>query len=63
MKYIIYKSTRLPGILSYSGGTWDQAGIRNRYKEQYDDKEEALELASILSSYNGVGFEVEPIND
>lgn len=61
MTYVIYKSSRAPTDQSYSGPTWDVAGIRHRYKRVYDDIREAEELAVVLTSFNGVGFKVSPI--
>lgn len=56
--YVIHKTTRLPGDASYSGATWDRAGIRDRYREKYDSKREATALAAKLTECNPVGFEV-----
>lgn len=55
--YVITKLSRAPRADSYSGPTWDQAGLRHRYKPQYETKEEARALADQLSAYNPVGFE------
>ena len=63
MKYIIYKSTRLPGTVSYTGPTWDSAGIRHLYKEVYENQLEAERIAAILVEYNGVGFSVKSIDE
>lgn len=57
-RFVIYKSSRAPRDDSYSGPTWDKAGIRERYKPIYDNVEEAMELASFLSKENPVGFKV-----
>lgn len=58
IKYVIHKWSRNPASSSYSGPTWDNAGLRDRYKDVYTNKDEALELAKILGEYNPVGFEV-----
>jgi len=62
MKYVIYKGSRIPGSVSYSGPTWDRANLRHKYKEQYQEREEAKALALELSRYNPVGFDVGAIN-
>jgi len=61
MPFVIYKSTRIPRGDSYLGPTWDYAGIRDRYKTQYDSKEEAEEIAALLTKTNRVGFKVEEV--
>lgn len=58
MTYIIHKNSRSPGFVSYSGITWDQAGLRNSYRETYETKEGAEFLAKKLSEANPVGFSV-----
>lgn len=63
MKYIIYKSSRLPQSVSYSGPTWDIAGIRDLYQPQYDNYDTANTLAKKLTQFNGVGFEVAILSD
>ena len=63
MKYVIYKSTRLPGPASYSGPTWDSAGIRHLYKETYENKVDAEKIAAILTEHNGVGFSVDAVTN
>lgn len=60
-KYVIYKATRVPADISYSGPTWDSAGIRNRYKAVYDDIDDALDIVKVLNQYNPVGFKVAPV--
>lgn len=62
-KYVIYKASRLPRTESYSGPTWDQAGIREQYQVQYDNADSAQILAAILTEYNGVGFKVAELID
>lgn len=57
-KYVIHKASRMPHEISYSGPTWDRAGLRAYYREQYTNKEEAENLAWLLSDYNGDGFQV-----
>lgn len=59
--WIIHKMTRFPEKSSYSGSTWDSAGIREQWKEVYSDQEEAERLAKILTKHNPVGFEVSRI--
>lgn len=61
MSYVIYKSSRLPRKDSYDGPTWQEAGIKDRYKEQYLDRSEAEELVRILSEHNPVGFAVAEV--
>ena len=56
--YVIHKTSRAPNAVSYSGPTWDYAGIRIRYREQYADKKEAEALAKTLTKSNPVGFVV-----
>ena len=58
MKYVIHKSSRMPGVVSYTGSTLDRAGLRGEYKETYEDREEAENFAKQLGQYNPVGFEV-----
>ena len=60
-RYVIYKSTRLPWLVSYSGATWDIAGIRDQYRETYYDKATAEALAKKLSAANPVGFSVASV--
>ena len=62
-KYIIHKSSRAPEAISYSGPTWDMAGIRNRYRPQYDNKQDALYWCFILTITNPVGFKVAEVED
>lgn len=62
MKYVIHKNSRLPNKKSYSGPTWDKAGIRHLYKEQYDNKKEAIRCASCLVIFNPVGFKVSEVS-
>lgn len=58
MRYVIHKTSRAPGDQSYSGSTWDRAGMRTRYRETYSNKAEAERIAKILTKYNPVGFVV-----
>lgn len=60
--YVIYKITRTPGFVSYSGPSWDRAGIRDQYKETYSDKEEATRLAKKLYEVNPAGFAVVDVD-
>lgn len=59
-RFTIQKSTRADPYRtdSYMGPAWDAAGLRDRYKETYDDPEEAQELAAALTVENPVGFVV-----
>jgi len=57
-RWVISKRSRLQTDRSYSGPTWDTAGIRNRYQKVYDDHDEAAQCASLLSAHNPVGFDV-----
>lgn len=57
-RFVIHKSSRVPSDESYSGPTWDSAGIRDRYKPVYDNVEEAIDLAYLLTKANPVGFRV-----
>lgn len=59
--YVIHKTSRAAGDASYNGATWDRAGIRTRYAEQYADKKEAEELAALLTKHNPVGFVVTAV--
>ena len=63
MSYVIYKKSRYPGKKSYSGPTWDKAGIRHLCEDYYKSKEEARLLAVILSRFNPVGFDVSESKD
>lgn len=58
LMWIIHKNTRLPTKISYGGPTWDLAGIRDLYKECYDNESEARQIAAILSVCNPIGFSV-----
>lgn len=57
-KYVIYKNSRLPYVVSYDGYSWDGAGIRNLRKDIYEDKNEALRIAKMLTEFNVTGFSV-----
>lgn len=57
--WVIYKNSRDPGRVSYTGPTWDRAGIREHYREVYDSELKAKSLAHHLTHANpGVGFSV-----
>lgn len=56
--YVIVKWSRSPASTSYSGPTWDNAGIRAQRQANYTDKELAERHAAILSRFNPVGFTV-----
>lgn len=59
--YVIHKISRLPGTVSYSGPTWDEAGLRDEWRDTYEEYDVARILALILSRYNPAGFTVSPI--
>lgn len=61
--YIIVKSTRRVFAAAYRGPTWDAAGLRSRFKEKYQSREEAEQLAEALSQHNLVGFTVVEIKE
>ena len=61
MRYVIHKLSRTPRDDSYSGPTWDAAGIRHRYQPTYATHQEAKSLAKVLSAYNPVGFGVSTV--
>ena len=57
--WVIHKNSRMPGRVSYTGPTWERAGIREQYKEVYDSELKAKSLAYHLTLANpGVGFSV-----
>lgn len=58
MNYVIHKSSRQPGRVSYSGPTWDVANMRDEYEETYKDRKKAETLACYLGRHNTVGFKV-----
>ena len=62
MRYIIHKSSRALVKRTYSGPTWDVAGLRVYYREYYTDRKLATSLAYILSCSNPVGFTVSVVN-
>ncbi len=55
---VIRKFSRSPANESYSGPSWDSAGIRDRWKPVYISRAEAEELARLLAEVNPVGFQV-----
>jgi hypothetical protein len=63
MPYVIHKSSRTPGKISYSGPTWDKAGIRDAYKETFLHEETAKDIAEMLSEHNPVGFAVSSVSE
>ena len=63
MKYVICKNSRDAGVVSYSGPTWDSAGIRNLYQPHYRSKDWALRLAKFLTKHNPVGFHVVEVSE
>lgn len=58
--YTIQKNSRSDPTRkeSYTGPTWDQAGLRPLYLKQYWDYELAYDIANRLSCVNPVGFVV-----
>ena len=63
MRYEICKTSRESGGVSYSGPTWDEAGIRNLYQPNYRSKSWALRLAKFLTKHNPVGFHVVEVSE
>lgn len=61
-RYVIHKSTREPGDVSYDGPTWDQAGIRGHRQNTYHTRKYAELIARDLSRVNPVGFKVAEID-
>lgn len=59
--YIIYKASRSPDIISYSGATWDAANIRNMYQERYYSYMIAYECVKILNKFNPCAFKIMEI--
>lgn len=57
-EYVIVKNSRLPRHESYSGPSWETGNIADRYRKTYADKQEAEELAKVLSKVNPIGFYV-----
>ena len=62
-KYVIHKSSRNAGPVSYNGPTWDNADLRYVRYDIYEDKEYAEYIAKELSKFNPVGFEVTEIRN
>jgi hypothetical protein len=60
-RYVIHKSTREPGTVSYDGPAWDRAGMRAYRKDTYATKFMADQYARQLSLFNPVGFRVAEI--
>lgn len=63
MPYVIHKKSRTPSDESYSGSTWDRAGIRHLRRPVYYDKQEAQRHAKELTKYNPVGFGVSKVGE
>lgn len=61
--YIIHKATMSPQEDSYSGPTWDAAGLRELYKPQYTVMWVAEFIAKKLSQYSNAGFRVASIHE
>lgn len=55
--YIITKTSRLSST-TYAGKSWDIAGLRDKRRDAYTDKELAEKHAKRLSLVNPVGFRV-----
>ena len=60
MLYVIHKTSRMPGAVSYNGPTCKTAGVIGG--RVYNNIEEATRDARKLSECNPVGFIVSPIN-
>jgi hypothetical protein len=70
IKYIIEKSCRANTGRTYTGPTWELAGLisptlrkgMDRHADYfYENKVDALREADILSGYNPAGFRVEEV--
>lgn len=60
LRYLIVKNSRsVVEGKSYSGPTWDKAGLRECHQDSYNDHTEAMLIAKVLSEHNPVGFHVE----
>lgn len=57
-KWVVHKKSRTPGLVSYTGATWSNIPNFIKYKEQYDNYEEAVFVAEALSKKNPVEFTV-----
>lgn len=58
MKYYIYENYKDVQLdtKSYCGSIWDAAGIREQYKEYWDDPTIPLQLVKILNASSIKGF-------
>lgn len=72
MKYVIVKSSRRGSNRTYTGPTWESAGLMpptlasgvDRHDLYlYDSREVAEDCANTLSTFNPVGFVVEEYKD
>ena len=61
--FVIYKNSRIPEDVSYSGPAWDAAQIRHLRKDVYEDELEAVALCPLLSYVNPIGFSVAKKED
>jgi hypothetical protein len=61
MRFVISKSSRMPGKVSYTGPAWDD--FRHLRKDVYEDRAEAEEHARMLGEVNAVGFDVTELAD
>jgi len=55
-KYVIAKTSRMPGLVSYNGPTCKHAGVTG--EQVYTDNDEANKDAEKLSEHNPIGFVV-----
>ena len=60
--FVIHKSSRSAGLVSYNGPAWDNAQLRGLRQDTYKYRNVAETIALLLTQYNPVGFEVsEPM--
>ena len=58
-EWVIYKNSRCPAHVSYSGPTWERANLRGLYQDVYHDFFKASSIDYHLTLANpGVGFSV-----
>lgn len=50
--YIIQVVANTKADKSYAGNAWDKANLRSRYKDTYDDLQEACYLSYMLNFYS-----------
>lgn len=58
MAWVVYKGSRSPERINYSGPTWDQAFPREWWVPQYKSRRAAYLVAAILNMHNPVGFQI-----